>query len=63
MDDDGKKANYQLPLYMELQFQIKYIILIYIYIYIYTHIVNWVNLLDKIIVSPDLIKLTTEISS
>ena len=36
---------------------------IYIYIYIYTHIVNWVNLLDKIIVPPDLIKLTTEISS
>ena len=29
----------------------------------YTHIVNWVHLLDKIIVPPDLIKLTTEISS
>ena len=36
---------------------------IYRYIYRYTHIVNWVNLLDKIIVPPDLIKLTTEISS
>ena len=38
-------------------------IYIYIYKHIYTHIVTWVNLLDKIIVPPDLIKLTTEISS
>ena len=37
-------------------------IYIYIYIHIYTHIVTWVNLLDKIIVPPDLIKLTTDIS-
>ena len=25
----------------------------YLYIHIYTHIVNWVNLLDKIIVPPE----------
>ena len=38
-------------------------IYIYIYIHIYTHIVTWVYLLDKIMVPPDLIKLTTDISS